>query len=83
MTRYIVSAPAAEIVAAYADWKQLPETPEATLMRDGWTLPALRFRHLYEAQAASLELAMISGSLHPFQPPDILVSEFSGKFEDF
>lgn len=78
MTPYIVSSPAKDVVLAYARWRQLSEEPVATIMNDGWTLPSLHFEHLYEAHAASLDLAMISGSVNPFQPHDVLITEFRG-----
>lgn len=83
MTPYIVSVPSKSVVVAYAEWKKLAEEPEATIMADGWTLPSLRFIHLYEAHSASLDLAMISGSVQPFQSPDVLITEFHGDVEDY
>lgn len=76
MIKYIVSAPTQWVVAAYAEWKKLDEECQRTIMDDGWTLPALKFAHLYEAHAAALDLAMISGSLLPLQPHEIVISEF-------
>ena len=78
MASYTVSAPDKRVVAAYAAWKGVAEKPERTLMRDGWTLPALRFRRLYEAHAASSDLAMVSGSLQPLKPHGVLITEFGG-----
>lgn len=83
MTSFIVSVPSQSVALAYAKWKKLDEQPEATIMADGWTLPSLRFPRLYEAQAASLDIAMISGSVNPFQPHDVLVTEFHGNPEAF
>jgi len=76
MKPYIVSAPNRRVVEAYADWKNLPEDAERTIMNDGWTLPSLKFAHLYEAHAAALDLAMVSGSIEPLQPHEILITEF-------
>jgi hypothetical protein len=78
MHPYSVSAPALEVIAAYAKWKELNEVPLPTMMADGWTLPSLRFAHLYEAHAAALDLAMVSGSVHPYRPHDVLITEFHG-----
>lgn len=83
MTPYIVSVPSKRVVIAYAEWKKLDEAPETTIMADGWTLPSLHFSHLYEAQSASLDLAMVSGSVQPFQAHDVLITEFHGDTEDF
>lgn len=44
-------------------------------MADGWTLPTLCFTRLYEAQAACQDLAMISGSVKPFKPHRVLITE--------
>jgi len=76
MKPYIVSAPARRVVDAYAEWKKLQDASERTIMNDGWTLPSLKFRHLYEARAAALDLAMVSGSVKPLQPHEILITEF-------
>lgn len=76
MIIYTVSAPTKRVVAAYAKWKGLPEDAERTVMRDGWTLPSLKFERLYEAQAACQDLAMISGSVNPFKPHELLITEF-------
>jgi len=81
MTSFIVSVPTKSVVLAYAKWKELDEQPEPTIMADGWTLPSLRFSHLYEAHAASLDIAMISGSVRPFKPHEILITEFFGNPE--
>lgn len=83
MTPYIVSVPSKSVVLAYAEWKKLAEEPETTIMADGWTLPSLRFSHLYEAHAASLDLAMVSGSVRPFHSPDVLITEFHGDPEEY
>jgi len=78
MAPYTVSTPLRRAVVAYADWKGLAEKPERTLMRDGWTLPALRFRRLYEAHAACNDLAMLCGSLQPFKPHGVMITEYRG-----
>ncbi len=78
MKPYFVSAPSREVIDAYARWKGLDEHAERNLLNDGWTLPALHFRHLYEAQQASLDIAMVSGSVLPFQPHEVTISEFVG-----
>lgn len=75
---YTVSAPSKRVVAAYAEWKSLAEKPERTIMQDGWTLPSLRFARLFEAQVACYDLAMVSGSVKPFKPHDVLITEFFG-----
>ena len=72
---YIVAAPSKLVVAAYAKWKQTLGDPERTIMDDGWTLSSLKFAHLYEAQAAALDLAMVSGSVNPLQPHEIIITE--------
>lgn len=82
MNQYAVSSPSEAVVAAYARWKDVAETPERTLLHDGWTLPSLRFTHLYEAQAASLDLAMVSGSLQPLQPHEVLISEYASALDE-
>jgi len=76
MKPYIVSAPTKHIVDAYAKWMNIAEASEHTVMNDGWTLPSLRFSHLYEAHAAALDLAMVSGSVNPMRDHKILISEF-------
>lgn len=76
MKKYIVSAPTLQVVAAYAEWKKLDEDGERTIMDDGWTLPSLKFAHIYEAHAAALDLAMVSGSVAPLQPHEIVITEF-------
>lgn len=78
MSPYCVSAPQRRVVAAYAKWRGLAEIAERTLMQDGWTLPSLRFRRLYEAHAAANDLAMISGSLQPLRPHGVLITEYRG-----
>ena len=78
MAPYTVSIPLRRAVVAYAEWKGLAEKPERTLMGDGWTLPSLRFRRLYEAHAACNDLAMLSGSLQPFKPHGVLITEYRG-----
>lgn len=83
MTPYIVSVPSRTVAEAYARWKGLDESPRATIMHDGWTLPALCFERLYEAQAAALDLAMIAGSVNPFRPHEVLITEFHGRIEEF
>lgn len=45
-------------------------------MLDGWSLPSLRFTVLYQAQAACVDLAMVSGSVAPFKPHNVLITEF-------
>lgn len=82
MTPYIVSSPSRSVVLAYARWKNIDEVPVENLMCDGWTLPSLHFKHLYEAHAASLDLAMVSGSVNPLQPHEVLVTEFRGSFPE-
>lgn len=76
MKKYIVSAPTQQVVAVYAEWKKLDEECQRTLLDDGWTLPSLKFAHLYEAHAAALDLAMVSGSTNPMQPHEIVITEF-------
>lgn len=76
MKKYYVSAPTQGVVSAYAEWKKLSEECQRTIMDDGWTLPSLKFAHLYEAHAAALDLAMVSGSLNPLQPHEIVITEF-------
>lgn len=76
MKKYIVSAPTARVISAYAEWRKLGEDSQRTVMDDGWTLPSLKFAHLYEAHAAALDLAMVSGSLQPMQPHEIVITEF-------
>ena len=78
MAPYTVSAPQKRVIAAYAKWKNLQEKPEPTLMQDGWTLASLRFARLYEAHAACMDLAMISGSIAPFKPHRLLITEYRG-----
>ena len=78
MAPYTVSSPQRRVVVAYAAWKGLAEKPMRTLMRDGWTLPSLSFRRLYEAHAACNDLAMISGSLQSMQPHGVLITEYRG-----
>lgn len=75
MKIYIVSAPTQSVVEAYSRWKKIQEDCERTVMDDGWTLPSLKFNHLYEADAAALDLAMVSGSVAPLQPHEILITE--------
>jgi hypothetical protein len=75
MKTYIVSVPSQRVAEAYADWKLLAEECERTIMDDGWTLPSLRFHHLYKANAAALDLAMVSGSIAPLQPHEVLITE--------
>lgn len=82
MHPYIVSTPHLDVATAYARWKDLRELPERTVMDDGWTLPSLQFAHLYQAQASSLDLAMVSGSIRPYQPAEILITEFRGDTKD-
>lgn len=82
MLSYTVSVPSQRVVAAYAQWKSLAEKPERTVMRDGWTLPSLRFTRLYEAQAACNDLAMVSGSVKPFKPHGVLITEFVSAAEN-
>jgi len=82
MNCYVVSAPSKRVVIAYAKWKSLPEKPVRTVMRDGWTLPSLRFTRLYEAQVACYDLAMVSGSVKPFKPHDVLITEFFSEIEN-
>lgn len=76
MKNYVVSAPAAQVLTAYSEWKKLGEACRRTVMDDGWTLPSLQFAHLYEAHAAALDLAMVSGSVLPFQPHEVVITEF-------
>ena len=78
MAPYTVSAPSRRAVVAYAEWKGLIEKPERTFMRDGWTLPSLRFKRLYEAHAACSDLAMVCGSLQPFKAHGVLITEYRG-----
>ena len=78
MTCYCVSAPSKRVVSAYADWQGVGEKPERTVMWDGWTLRSLQFARLYEAQAACQDLAMISGSVRPFKPHGVLITEYFG-----
>ncbi len=78
MAPYIVSAAQRNTLAAYAQWKGVDEKPERTLMYDGWTLPCLRFKRLYEAHAACADLAMVSGSVRPFEPHGVLITEYRG-----
>lgn len=78
MKTYIVSVPTRRVVEAYGEWKQLRQPCQRTLMDDGWTLPALNFSHLYEARAAALDLAMVSGSVLPLRPHEILLTEIDG-----
>lgn len=73
---YTVSAPTKRVVVAYAKWKGLAEKPVRTFMLDGWSLPSLRFTVLYQAQAACVDLAMVSGSVAPFKPHNVLITEF-------
>lgn len=73
--KYIVSVPTQSVVETYCRWKSLDEACERTVMDDGWTVPALKFSHLYAAQAAALDLAMVSGSVMPLQAPEILITE--------
>lgn len=75
MPYFTVSAPSKRVVAEYAKWKDIAEQPEQTVMADGWTLPSLCFTRLYEAQAACHDLAMISGSVKPFKPHQVLITE--------
>lgn len=75
MNPYVVAAPAKRVVDAYAKWMNLAEVSVPTVMNDGWTLPSLRFSHLYEAHAAALDLAMVSGSINPMRDHEILISE--------
>lgn len=79
MAPYTVSAPDKRVVAAYAEWKGLAEKPQRTMMRDGWTLPSLCFRRLYEAHAACSDLAMVSGSLQPLKAHGVLITEYRGR----
>jgi len=76
MKPYIVSAPTKRVVDTYANWKNLGEESVRTIMNDGWTLPSLRFSHLYETRSAALDLAMVSGSVKPLQPHRILITEY-------
>ena len=76
MKNYIVSTSTKSVVDAYAQWKGLQEEVRPTVMADGWTLPSLKFVHLYEAHAAALDLAMVSGSVKPFLPHEVLITEF-------
>lgn len=78
MKPYFVCAPSREVIDAYARWKGLDEHAEHNLLHDGWTLPALAFHHLYEAQQASLDVAMVSGSVFPFQTHAVIINEFVG-----
>jgi len=80
--RFSVSSAVYEVVQTYAQWKQLDEAPQQTLMNDGWTLPSLHFKYLYEAHAASLDLAMVSGSLRPLTPHQVLVTEYCGDMDE-
>lgn len=75
MKTYIVSVPTRHVIEAYCNWKNIQEVCERTIMDDGWTIPSLKFRHLYEAHAAALDLAMVSGSVRPLQPHETLVTE--------
>lgn len=76
MICFTVSVPSKRVISEYAKWKNLKQKPEKTVMHDGWTLPALRFSRLYEAQAACTDLAMISGSVKPFKHHNVLITEF-------
>ena len=78
MKNYIVSTSTKSVVDAYAQWKGLQEEVRPTVMADGWTLPSLKFIHLYEAhaQSAALDLAMISGAVKPLFPHKALITEF-------
>lgn len=78
MAPYTVSTPHKRVIVAYAEWKGLAEKPLRTLMRDGWTLPSLGFKRLYEAHAACNDLAMISGSLQPYKAHGVLITEYRG-----
>jgi hypothetical protein len=83
MTPYIVSSPYKNVAISYARWRGVDELPERTVMHDGWTLPSLKFEHLYQAQAAAVDLAMVSGSERPFVTHGILITEFHGDTKDF
>jgi hypothetical protein len=75
MKTYIVAVPSRRVAEAYGQWKQLDEECARTIMDDGWTLPSLKFHHLYQANAAALDLAMVSGSIAPLQPHEVLITE--------
>ena len=76
MNPYSVSAPTKLVVDTYAAWKNFSEESVRNIMNDGWTLPSLSFSRLYEARSAALDLAMVSGSVNPFQPHNILITEY-------